>query len=103
MESLGYQYEAAPASFALIVRKATRTFTPHFKRIRYRVEVAGYGGSGHNTYAAEARRLDPLILLLTTTPCPGTRHRVTHGLASHTASHTARLTRAGTGRGVHGV
>ena len=52
-ENLGYQYEAAEASFALVVQKAMRNFTPHFKRIRYQVEVSGYGSIRHgsNTYA----------------------------------------------------
>jgi len=55
-EALGYQYEAADASFALVVSKAMRNFTPHFKRIRYQVEVSGYGSIRHgsNTYARSA-------------------------------------------------
>jgi 2-isopropylmalate synthase len=52
-ENLGYQYEAAEASFALVVQKAIRTFTPHFKRIRYQVEVSGYGGA-HGQYTKQA-------------------------------------------------
>ena len=52
-ENLGYQYEAAEASFALVVHKAMRTFTPHFKRIRYEVSVAGYGG-GRGQYDKSA-------------------------------------------------
>ena len=30
-ENMGYQFEAAEASFSLVVQKAMRTFTPHFK------------------------------------------------------------------------
>ena len=45
--------EAAEASFALVVQKAMRTFTPHFKRIRYNVEVSGYGGT-HGQYTKNA-------------------------------------------------
>ena len=52
-ENLGYTYEAAEASFALVVQKAMRSFTPHFKRIRYQVEVSGYGGS-HGQYTKQA-------------------------------------------------
>lgn len=52
-ENIGYTYEAAEASFALVVQKAMATFTPHFKRIRYNVEVAGYGGA-HGQYTKHA-------------------------------------------------
>jgi len=52
-ENMGYQFEAAEASFSLVVQKAMRTFTPHFKRIRYQVEVAGYGGA-HGQYTKQA-------------------------------------------------
>ena len=59
-EALGYQYEAAEASFALVVKKAMNKFTPHFKRIRYQVEVAGFGGSrgDYSKQAADASFLD---------------------------------------------
>ena len=40
-ENEGYQYEAAEASFDLLVKKMAGTFNPHFERIKYHVEVAG--------------------------------------------------------------
>jgi 2-isopropylmalate synthase len=59
-ENLGYQYEAAGASFALVVQKAMRTFIPHFKRIRYQVEVSGYGGAkgGYTRQAIDASHME---------------------------------------------
>jgi len=39
MESAGYQFEAADASFDLMVRRTTGTFRPHFERIKYHVNV----------------------------------------------------------------
>lgn len=44
-ESMGYQYEAAQASFELVVQKCAGTFAPHFKRIKYHVEIASFGGA----------------------------------------------------------
>ncbi|MEQ8789207.1 MAG: citramalate synthase [Pirellulaceae bacterium] len=44
MENRGYQFEAAEASFDLLVMKCAGTFVPHFKRIKYHVEV----GTGHD-------------------------------------------------------
>ncbi len=41
MENQGYQFEAAEASFDLLVKKCAKTFEPHFERIKYHVEVAG--------------------------------------------------------------
>jgi 2-isopropylmalate synthase len=40
MENRGYQFEAAEASFDLLVKRCAGTFTPHFDRIKYHVEVA---------------------------------------------------------------
>ena len=40
MENRGYQFEAAEASFDLLVKRCAGTFTPHFERIKYHVEVA---------------------------------------------------------------
>lgn len=34
LEALGYQFEAAAASFDLLVSKCANEFTPHFKRIK---------------------------------------------------------------------
>ena len=39
LENAGYQFEAAEASFDLLVRKAAGTFQPHFERISYHVGV----------------------------------------------------------------
>jgi 2-isopropylmalate synthase len=39
MENQGYQFEAAEASFDLLVKKCTGTHRPHFERIKYHVEV----------------------------------------------------------------
>ena len=40
LENRGYQFEAAEASFDLLVRRCAGTFTPHFDRVKYHVEVA---------------------------------------------------------------
>ena len=39
MENRGYQFEAAEASFDLMVKRAAGTFSPHFERINYQVNV----------------------------------------------------------------
>jgi 2-isopropylmalate synthase len=39
LEAVGYQFEAAEASFDLLVRKVAGTFEPHFERIHYRVNT----------------------------------------------------------------
>lgn len=39
LENLGYQFEAAEASFDLLVKRCAGKFTPHFQRIKYHVEV----------------------------------------------------------------
>jgi len=39
LENVGYQFEAAEASFDLLVKRCVGTFTPHFERIKYHVEV----------------------------------------------------------------
>ena len=41
MENQGYQFEAAEASFDLLVKRCAGTFRPHFSRIKYHVEVGG--------------------------------------------------------------
>jgi 2-isopropylmalate synthase len=38
-ENLGYQYEAAEASFDLLVKKVAKTYHPRFERVHYRVNV----------------------------------------------------------------
>jgi 2-isopropylmalate synthase len=39
MENRGYQFEASEASFDLLVKRCAGTFTPHFERIKYHVNV----------------------------------------------------------------
>jgi len=39
MEHAGYQFEAAEGSFDLLVKKCTGTFTPHFQRLKYHVDI----------------------------------------------------------------
>jgi 2-isopropylmalate synthase len=39
LENRGYQFEAAEASFDLLVKRCAGTYTPHFERIKYHVEV----------------------------------------------------------------
>ena len=39
MENRGYQFEAARASFDLLVQRCAGLFMPHFERIKYHVEV----------------------------------------------------------------
>ena len=41
LENLGYQFEAAEASFDLLVKRCAGKFEAHFKRIKYHVEVGG--------------------------------------------------------------
>ncbi len=45
LENQGFQFEAAQASFDLLVKKCAGTFQPHFQRIKYHVEV-GTDGAG---------------------------------------------------------
>jgi 2-isopropylmalate synthase len=44
MESAGYQFEAADASFDLLVRKCMNRFRPHFERLHYHVNVETANG-----------------------------------------------------------
>ncbi len=39
MEYIGYQFEAAEASFDLLIKKVAKTYVPKFNRIQYRVNV----------------------------------------------------------------
>ncbi|MEM8735098.1 MAG: citramalate synthase, partial [Planctomycetota bacterium] len=52
-ENRGYQYEAAEASFDLLVKRCADAFRPHFETIKYRV-VAGDRNVAMNTAFAEA-------------------------------------------------
>lgn len=44
-ENRGYQYEAAEASFALLVKRLAGAFTPHFELVKYHVASECRGGS----------------------------------------------------------
>jgi len=39
LENQGYQFEAAEASFDLLVKRCAGTFTPHFERLNYHITV----------------------------------------------------------------
>ena len=43
LENEGYQFEAAKASFALLVQRCAGTYESHFDRIKYHVEVSVQG------------------------------------------------------------
>lgn len=44
-ENAGYQYEAAEASFALLVKRLAGTYSPHFELVKYHVTTESRGGS----------------------------------------------------------
>ena len=52
-ENQGYQYEAAEASFDLLVKQCSGTYTPHFETIKYQV-LAGDLDTARNQQFAEA-------------------------------------------------
>lgn len=58
MESLGYQFEAAEASFDLLVKKLAGTYEPKFKRIHYRVNVETAGQDEPLTEATVKLKID---------------------------------------------
>ncbi len=43
LENQGYQFEAAEASFDLLVKRAAGTFAPHFELVQYRTSVVSHG------------------------------------------------------------
>jgi len=43
LEAQGYQFEAADASFDMLVRRAAGTFRPHFERVKYSVAISSQG------------------------------------------------------------
>ena len=45
LENRGFQFEAAEASFDLLVRKAAGTHTPHFELVQYHTSVVSRGGT----------------------------------------------------------
>jgi len=44
LENLGYQFEAAEASFELLVKRAAGTYQPHFELVQYHTSVVSRGG-----------------------------------------------------------
>ena len=54
MENQGYQFEAAGASFDLLVKKCAGTFTPHFERLKYHIDVENVGNGGPDKLLTEA-------------------------------------------------
>ncbi|MBX3434378.1 MAG: citramalate synthase [Pirellulales bacterium] len=44
LENKGYQFEAAEASFELLVKRLAGTFTPHFELVKYHTTVESRGG-----------------------------------------------------------
>ncbi|MEN1681056.1 MAG: citramalate synthase [Planctomycetota bacterium] len=44
-ENQGYQYEAAEASFALLVRRLAGTYAPHFELLKFHTSVESRGGA----------------------------------------------------------
>jgi 2-isopropylmalate synthase len=51
LENEGYQFEAAEASFDLLVRKEAGAYEPKFERLHYRVNVETMAGEGTTTEA----------------------------------------------------
>jgi 2-isopropylmalate synthase len=54
-ENAGYQFEAAEASFQLLVERSTESFSPHFKVIKYRVDA---GDASAGAYAEASLQLE---------------------------------------------
>ena len=57
LEAQGYQFEAADASFDLLVQRVAGTFTPHFERIKYHVDVENEAGGPTVTEATVKLRV----------------------------------------------
>jgi 2-isopropylmalate synthase len=58
LENDGYQFEAAEASFDLLVKRVAGTYSPFFERIHYRVNVETAGQSQPLTEATIKLRVD---------------------------------------------
>ncbi len=58
LENEGYQFEAAEASFDLLVRKEAGAYTPKFERQHYRVNVESAAGQGAITEATIKLRVN---------------------------------------------
>jgi 2-isopropylmalate synthase len=55
LEHAGYEYEAADASFHILVQKLLKRHTPFFKLLAYRVIMDKNGGNGHNVVEASVK------------------------------------------------
>ena len=58
LENEGYQFEAAEASFDLLVRKEAGAYVPKFQRLHYRVNVETTAGQGTTTEATVKLRVN---------------------------------------------
>ncbi len=61
LEAEGYQFEAAEASFALLLKKEAGTYRPKFERIHFRVNVETAAGAEPQTEATVKLRVDGRI------------------------------------------
>ena len=62
LEHQGYQFEAAEASFDLLVKKCAGTFSPHFERLSYRVNVESAPDGSVTTEATVKLRVGDRLL-----------------------------------------
>jgi 2-isopropylmalate synthase len=58
LENRGYQFEAAEASFDLLVQRAAGTFKPHFELLHYHVDVETNGDGKTTTEATVKLRIE---------------------------------------------
>jgi 2-isopropylmalate synthase len=61
MEGAGYQFEAADASFDLLVRRSMGTFRPHFERLSFHVNVEVNGDGNIRTEATVKIRIGEIV------------------------------------------
>lgn len=61
LEHRGYQFEAAEASFDLLVKRCAGTFTPHFERLNYHVNVETRGDGRTTTEATVKLRVGDVV------------------------------------------
>jgi 2-isopropylmalate synthase len=61
LENQGYEFEAAEASFDLLVKKALGVYRPKFERLAYRVNVETMAGGGVTTEATVKVRVGDLV------------------------------------------
>ena len=61
MEHEGYQFEAAAATFHLLVKQCAGEFRPHFERLKYHVEVSADAGADIVTEATVKLRIGQRI------------------------------------------